>query len=83
MKGTSLLFKLFAVLAVIEACWLPANLLLRLRRLPSIQGVARLNPAETTKPVELTFVTWSYGVETIADNIKKFQERYPNIKGNP
>lgn len=35
-------------------------------------------PAEAA-PVELSFVTWSYGVETIADNIKKFQELYPNI----
>jgi ABC-type glycerol-3-phosphate transport system substrate-binding protein len=35
-------------------------------------------PAEAA-PVELSFVTWSYGVETIADNIKKFQEVYPNI----
>lgn len=43
--------------------------------------------AETQAPpagkvIELNFVTWSYGVETIADNIKKFQELYPNIKIN-
>lgn len=39
---------------------------------------AQEQPAEA-KPVAMTFVTWSYGVETIADNIKKFQELYPNI----
>jgi multiple sugar transport system substrate-binding protein len=29
--------------------------------------------------IELTFVTWSYGVETIADNIQKFQAMNPCI----
>jgi hypothetical protein len=33
---------------------------------------------QATGPVA-DFVTWSYGVETIADNIKKFQEIYPDI----
>jgi multiple sugar transport system substrate-binding protein len=42
-------------------------------------AVEATQPPAEAKPVELTFVTWSYGVETIADNIKKFQERYPNI----
>lgn len=32
------------------------------------------------KTIELNFVTWSYGVETIADNIKNFETLYPNIK---
>ena len=44
-------------------------------------------PAAETQPpaanvIEEDFVTWSYGVETIADNIKKFQELNPNIKIN-
>jgi ABC-type glycerol-3-phosphate transport system substrate-binding protein len=34
---------------------------------------------QATGPVAMDFVTWSYGVETIADNIKKFQEIYPDI----
>jgi multiple sugar transport system substrate-binding protein len=44
-------------------------------------------PAETQAPpaakvIEENFVTWSYGVETIADNIKKLEAIYPNIKIN-
>lgn len=31
------------------------------------------------EPVTLDFVTWSYGVETIADNIARLEEREPNI----
>ena len=41
-------------------------------------------PPPTEAPTEAMaiqedFVTWSYGVETIADNIKQFQEKNPNI----
>lgn len=37
--------------------------------------------AETAvqEPVTLDFVVWSYSVETILDNIGKFEEIYPNI----
>ena len=35
---------------------------------------------EGNKNIELSFVTWSYGVETIADNIKKFSDMYPYIQ---
>ncbi len=31
------------------------------------------------KGVTIDFVVWSYSVETIQDNIRKFQEKYPNI----
>ncbi|MGE5583221.1 MAG: ABC transporter substrate-binding protein [Bacillota bacterium] len=31
---------------------------------------------------QIEFVTWSYGVETIADNNKKFSEMYPDIQVN-
>lgn len=41
-------------------------------------GEEPAQPAEAT-PVEMDFVTWSYGVESIADNIANFQEMYPNI----
>lgn len=43
-------------------------------------------PPEATKApapagaTELTFVVWSYGVETIQDNIKKFEARNPDVK---
>jgi multiple sugar transport system substrate-binding protein len=39
-------------------------------------------PAAEVKPVEMDFVVWSYGIETINDNIKKFQELNPGITIN-
>lgn len=36
-------------------------------------------PPAAEGPVAMDFVTWSYGVETIADNIKNFQALYPDI----
>ena len=39
-------------------------------------------PAAVAKPVEMDFVVWSYGIETINDNIKKFQELNPSITIN-
>ncbi len=41
-------------------------------------------PAQATQPpaakqVAMDFVVWSYGIETINDNIKNFQALYPNI----
>lgn len=39
-------------------------------------------PAAEAKPVEMDFVVWSYGIETITDNIKNFQALYPNITIN-
>ena len=32
--------------------------------------------------VTLDFVEWGYGIETVKDNIVKFQEKYPNITVN-
>ncbi len=46
---------------------------------PAEEAPAEEAPAEEAAPVALTFITWSYGVETIADNIKKFQDLNPNI----
>lgn len=34
------------------------------------------------KTIELNFISWSYGVETVKDNISKFEALYPNIKVN-
>jgi multiple sugar transport system substrate-binding protein len=42
-------------------------------------------PAATSaspNPVEMDFVVWSYGIETIQDNIKNFEAMYPWIKIN-
>ena len=33
-----------------------------------------------TKPVNLDFVVWSYGIETVQDNIKNFEAKNQNIK---
>ncbi len=37
---------------------------------------------ETAEPVTMDFVVWSYGIETINDNIKNFQTLNPNITIN-
>ncbi len=39
-------------------------------------------PPATAAPVtiNLDFVVWSYSVETVLDNIRLFEEQYPNIK---
>jgi ABC-type glycerol-3-phosphate transport system substrate-binding protein len=34
------------------------------------------------KTIEMSFTAWSYGVETVADNIKNFEAMYPNVKIN-
>ncbi|MCX8061611.1 MAG: extracellular solute-binding protein [Anaerolineales bacterium] len=78
MEGSSIWKKLLVLLVLasfIIGCQPPAQ------PTPEAQppAVEETQPPSEAKPVELTFVTWSYGVETIADNIKKFQERYPNI----
>jgi len=40
------------------------------------------NVAFGQEKIELNFISWSYGVETVKDNIAKFEARYPNIKVN-
>jgi len=45
---------------------------------PQAPPAATEAPA-AAKAITENFVTWSYGVETIADNIKKLQEKYPNL----
>jgi multiple sugar transport system substrate-binding protein len=37
-------------------------------------------PQAPAGPTEMTFVIWSYGVETIQDNIKNFEAKYPEAK---
>jgi multiple sugar transport system substrate-binding protein len=64
----------FIVALLLAACGAPA---------PATEPAAQ-PPAqqEVTQPVALDFVVWSYGIETIQDNIKKFQELNPNITVN-
>ena len=51
---------------------------------PAAQPPAATEPpaAAGAKPVAENFVVWSYGIETIGDNIKNFQAMYPNITIN-
>ena len=44
--------------------------------------MATLNGYGADNAKKIEFVTWSYGVETIADNNKKFTEMYPDIQVN-
>ena len=43
------------------------------------QPPAVATEAPAAQPVAMDFVVWSYGIETINDNIKNFQTMYPNI----
>src|SRR5687767_9665447 len=42
----------------------------------------RRRPLAAQDPIQLDFMTWSYSVETIQDNIAKFQELHPEITVN-
>jgi multiple sugar transport system substrate-binding protein len=46
------------------------------------EGETEPTEEEEAGPVSLDFVTWSYGVETIADNIANFQELNPGVEIN-
>jgi multiple sugar transport system substrate-binding protein len=48
---------------------------------PPVEAAPTQAPA-AAKPVTMDFVVWSYGIETINDNIKNFQALYPNITIN-
>jgi len=85
MKLTTVLFKLLVfvmVLGMVVGCAPPAQPPAETEApaaATEAPAAATEAPAEA-KVIELTFVTWSYGVETIADNIKNFEALYPNIK---
>src|SRR3990172_4544002 len=72
--------KLFALLSLLvlasmllAACGSPA---------PVATEAPAATEAAVTEPVTMDFVVWSYGIETITDNIKNFQELNPNITIN-
>ncbi len=77
MKTKLFVYQLFAFVLVaamlLAACGAPAA--------PTTQAppAAATQPPAQEGPTAMDFVTWSYGVETIADNIKKFQELNPDI----
>jgi len=66
----------FLVALVVGGCAAPAA--------PATQAPAAQPPAaqEVTKPVTMDFVVWSYGIDTINDNIKNFEKLNPNITIN-
>jgi len=73
--------KLFALLSVLvlasmllAACGSPAP--------AATEAPAAATKAAVTEPVTMDFVVWSYGIETINDNIKNFQKLNPNITIN-
>jgi multiple sugar transport system substrate-binding protein len=70
---------LFIVALLVTGCGTPAA------QPPATQppaGEATTAPQEVTEPVALDFNVWSYGIETIQDNIKNFQALNPNVTVN-
>ncbi|OGO34484.1 MAG: hypothetical protein A2Z16_16530 [Chloroflexi bacterium RBG_16_54_18] len=90
MKQPNLLFKVFVLLVLVGmlvSCAAPATEAPVQEEAPPAEEEAP--PAEEEAPpaeeapaetIELDFVVWSYGIETIQDNIKNFEAMYPNIK---
>ena len=72
---------LFLVALVVAGCASPAA---PATQAPATQAPAAQPPAaqEVTKPVTMDFVVWSYGIDTINDNIKNFQTLNPDITIN-
>lgn len=66
---------LFIVAMMVSGCGTPATQ-------PPAAPAATTAPQAVTEPVAMDFVVWSYGIETINDNIKNFQELNPDITIN-
>jgi multiple sugar transport system substrate-binding protein len=80
---TTLNFALVAVLliAVLAGCAQQATPSAPTSQAPAEQPTQA--PAQPSgKTIEMNFTAWSYGVETVADNIKNFEAIYPNVKVN-
>ena len=84
MKSKLLIFNLIVVLMLVTAlsgCAKPPAA-------PAETQAPAAQPAETqaaggeAEPVSMDFVTWDYGVDKIADNIKNFQAANPNVTVN-
>ena len=45
----------------------------------AISLLSRTGHAQTAGQTHINFMVWSYGIETIQDNIKRFQQMNPNI----
>jgi multiple sugar transport system substrate-binding protein len=49
---------------------------------PAAPEAAATEAPAAAAPINLDFVVWSYSIETILDNIKLFEQQYPNVKIN-
>ena len=65
---------LFIVAMMVSGCGTPAP-----ATQPPAAPAATTAPQAVSKPVAMDFVVWSYGIETINDNIKNFQALNPDI----
>ena len=45
----------------------------------AVSLLSRTGQAQTASQIHINFMVWSYGIETIQDNIKRFQQMNPNI----
>jgi multiple sugar transport system substrate-binding protein len=85
MKQANFLFKLLALMALVgllvscaaPTTQAPAAATEAPAAVTEAPAAATEAPGET---INLDFVVWSYGIETIQDNIKNFEAMYPNIK---
>ncbi len=72
---------LFIIAMVASGCATPAT---PAPTEPPAAPAATSAPAQpaAAEPVTMDFVVWSYGIDTIKDNIANFQKMYPNITIN-
>ena len=75
-SGLMLLLAALVVAAMLVGCGGKAT------EAPAAEAPAAEVPAQPAAPVSLDFVVWSYGIETIQDNIKNFQTANPNCTIN-
>jgi len=77
----SLLLAALVVAAMLAGCGAPAAEA-PVEEAPVAEEPAAEVPAEPAAPVSLDFVVWSYGIETIQNNIANFQTANPNCQIN-
>jgi multiple sugar transport system substrate-binding protein len=67
---------------ILAACGAPAVTEPAAPQAPAATQAPAGNEASVTEPVTMDFVVWSYGIDTINDNIKNFEALNPNITIN-
>ncbi len=80
MKRTFQVTSILIVTALLLlSCAAPATVAPTEAPAAQTEAPAAATEAPVSKPVAMDFVVWSYGIETINDNIKNFQALNPNI----